>query len=210
MNITINKKDYKVKYTIRALFIFEQITGKSFEIKTLLDHYVFFYSMILANNEDNVISWDDFIDAVDNDKTLIEQLNKIITEYQTKDNLFDDSDKENNDSKKKLSLSELYAILTLQLHLSPEYVMDRMEFYEIRALMKYQYYAHKDNWEQARLISYLIAQVNSKKQLKLSDIIEFEWDKENIELNKSVSNEEIAKLREQAKLVALQLQNNLG
>lgn len=106
-------------------------------------------------------------------------------------------------------MSELYAILTLQLHLPPDYVMDKMEFYEIRAVMKYQYYAYKDNWEQARLISYLVAQVNSKKKLKLSDIMEFEWDKDNAALNKSVSNEEIAKLREDAKKVALMLQNDL-
>lgn len=75
--------------------------------------------------------------------------------------------------------------------------------------MKYQHYAYKDNWEQARLISYLIAQVNSKKKLKLSDIIEFEWDKDNAALNSSVSNEEIAKLRMEAQKVALMLQNDL-
>lgn len=100
MNITINNKVYKVKYTIRALFIFEQITGKPFEIKTLLDNYVFFYSMILANNEDNIIQWDEFIDAIDNDSKLVEQLNKIVTDYQNKDNLFDDSDNKDGDLKK--------------------------------------------------------------------------------------------------------------
>ena len=100
MNITINKKEYKVKYTIRALFIFEQITGKPFEIKTLLDNYVFFYSMILANNEDNIIQWDEFIDAIDNDSKLVEQLNKIVADYQNKDNLFDDSEDKDNELKK--------------------------------------------------------------------------------------------------------------
>lgn len=58
--ITINNTEYKVKYTIRALFIFEQITGKAFEIKTLLDNYIFFYSMILANNPDNILDWNVF------------------------------------------------------------------------------------------------------------------------------------------------------
>ena len=33
--IKINGIDYKIKYTIRALFIFEQITGKAFKIETL-------------------------------------------------------------------------------------------------------------------------------------------------------------------------------
>ena len=68
--ITINNKEYKVKYTIRALFIFEQITGKAFEIKTLLDNYIFFYSMILANNPDNILDWNVFIDALDSDPSI--------------------------------------------------------------------------------------------------------------------------------------------
>lgn len=84
MILTINKKKYTVKYTIRALFIFEQITGKAFEIKTLLDNYVFFYSMIVANNPDSVLEWDDFIDALDNDKKLLAQLNKFMTEQRRK------------------------------------------------------------------------------------------------------------------------------
>lgn len=88
MEITINKKQYKVKYTIRALFIFEQITGKPFEIKSLLDNYIFFYSMILANNPDEVLDWDVFLDALDNDRDLIAQLNGLVEDYQRKDNTF--------------------------------------------------------------------------------------------------------------------------
>ena len=68
--ITINNTEYKVKYTIRALFIFEQITGKAFEIKTLLDNYIFFYSMILANNPDNILDWNVFIDALESDPSI--------------------------------------------------------------------------------------------------------------------------------------------
>lgn len=88
MTLTINNKDYTIKYTIRALFIFEQITGKAFEIKTVLDNYLFLYSLILANNQDNPLTWDEFVEAIDNDKGVLEQLNKVITDYQNKDNLF--------------------------------------------------------------------------------------------------------------------------
>lgn len=90
MILTINNKDYTIKYTIRALFIFEQITGKAFEIKTVLDNYLFLYSLILANNQDNPLTWDEFVEAIDNDKGVLEQLNKVITDYQNKDNLFGD------------------------------------------------------------------------------------------------------------------------
>jgi hypothetical protein len=32
-----------------------------------------------------------------------------------------------------------------------------MELFEVKAVMEYEYYAHKDGWEQARLVAYLIA-----------------------------------------------------
>lgn len=102
--ITINGEDYKVKYTIRALFLMEQITGKPFEIKTLLDNYLFFYCMILANNKDKekILSWDEFVDALDDDKELMKQLTEIQMEEQKKNELLaDDKDKEGKTSKKK-------------------------------------------------------------------------------------------------------------
>ena len=92
MKITINKKQYKVKYTIRALFIFEQITGKPFNISTLFDNYLFFYCLLLANNPDNVIEWEEFIDAIDSDKDLYQQLSKAVTDYQKQDNLLSGED----------------------------------------------------------------------------------------------------------------------
>lgn len=91
--IKINNKEYKVKYTIRALFIFEQITGKAFEVKTLLDNYIFFYSMILANNPDDVLDWNVFIDALDSDPSIFKQLNTLVENEQKKQQiLVDDSD----------------------------------------------------------------------------------------------------------------------
>lgn len=89
--ITINNTEYKVKYTIRALFIFEQITGKAFEIKTLLDNYIFFYSMILANNPDNILDWNVFIDALDSDPSIFQQLNQLVENEQKKQLLLCDN-----------------------------------------------------------------------------------------------------------------------
>ena len=85
--IKINDKEYKVKYTIRALFIYEQITGKPFAINTLMDNYIFFYSLILANNLDDVLEWDTFIDALDADHSIYEQFNQIVEEEEKKKKL---------------------------------------------------------------------------------------------------------------------------
>lgn len=98
--VTINGVDYKIKYTIRALFIMEQITGKPFQVTTLLDNYIFFYSMILANNPDNILNWNDFIDALDNDPNLFKQLTEIGNSFTKKDSMFQ-QDEEDGESKKK-------------------------------------------------------------------------------------------------------------
>lgn len=83
--------------------------------------------------------------------------------------------------------------------LPPEYVLDKIEWYEINALMQYQYYSLKDNWEQARLIAFMIAQTNSKRKLKLQDIVPFTWeeDEEN-EDNKPITKSEIERLKARA------------
>ena len=90
--IKINDKEYKVKYTIRALFYWEQITGKPFAINTLLDNYLFFYCMILANNPDDVLEWDQFLNAIDNDPTLFSQINSTVEDSQKKDELFNNEE----------------------------------------------------------------------------------------------------------------------
>lgn len=83
--------------------------------------------------------------------------------------------------------------------LPPEYVLDKIEWYEINALMQYQYYSLKDNWEQARLIAFMIAQTNSKRKLKLQDIVPFAWDDdEENEDNKPITKSEIERLKARA------------
>lgn len=98
--IKIGGEEYRIKYTIRALFMFEQITGKAFEIKTLLDNYVFFYCMILANNKDKVLEWDDFLDALDNDKELFATMNAIVNVQEKQKKIFDNSATDDNGEKK--------------------------------------------------------------------------------------------------------------
>ena len=66
----------------------------------------------------------------------------------------------------------------MQCGISPKYVLDEMQMYEINALMDNKHLAVKDSWEQSRMIAYIIAQVNSKKKLNPDDIIKFSWDEE--------------------------------
>ena len=95
--IKINGEEYVIKYTIRALFnmavqiSFEEITGKPFKINTLLDNYIFFYCMLLANNKDKVLDWDSYLDALDSDTTLFSQMTEIVNKAEEEKKVFDNS-----------------------------------------------------------------------------------------------------------------------
>lgn len=79
MEITIKDQTYKVKYSIRCLFVFEQLTGNTFKLEKLMDEYILFYSMILANNPDTTLTFDEFIDECDTDPSLVIKLQQYIT-----------------------------------------------------------------------------------------------------------------------------------
>lgn len=79
----------------------------------------------------------------------------------------------------------------------PKYVLDEMEAYEVNSALKYSYYAQKDNWEQARLIAYIVAQCNSKRTLTMQDIVKFHWEEE-AQGDTRITKEEIEMLKAQA------------
>lgn len=100
--IKIKGKKYNFKYTIRALFIFESITGKPFEIKNLFDNYVFLYSILIANNPNQTMLFDDFINCLDDDPSIYKQLNEILNEHNKMEQLLEgDKEEENGELKKK-------------------------------------------------------------------------------------------------------------
>lgn len=66
--------------------------------------------------------------------------------------------------------------------------------------MDYEYLAHKDSWEQSRLIAYMMAQCNSTKQLKITDIVKFYWENGDGDTDSTaISNEDVERLKEKAK-----------
>ena len=74
-----------------------------------------------------------------------------------------------------------------------------MEWYEIESCLKGLENKNKSGWEQARFISYIIAQVNSRKNLKPTDILSFTWDKPITRDETSISNSDVQRLKDKAK-----------
>ena len=104
--ITINGVEYKVKRTIKAMFIMEQITGHPFAINTLQEQYLFFWCMLYANNPDTCLDYDDFLNAIDDDNDLIQQLLRLNDDENTRDEMLsgeDGKDGEDGEDKKKVA-----------------------------------------------------------------------------------------------------------
>lgn len=90
--------------------------------------------------------------------------------------------------------------------LSPSYVLDEMEFYEVKALLKYQYYKDKDSWEQTRLLGFITAKSHGAKNLKLTELMKFDWEKEQERKPQFISDTDMKRLREKAQWL---VENNL-
>lgn len=174
--------------------LFEQITNKMFNIESLSDELVFFYCILLASNPDDTMTFDEFMDSVDDNPTLLVQFQQFLADEASKRNVY--GKVEDNEKKKSLTVTEIYQTLVIQCGISPDYVLDAMQMYEVQPLIQAMHLKHRDSWEQSRMIAYIIAQVNSRKKLSPTDIVRFVWD-DNKETG--ISNEDIERLRQKAK-----------
>lgn len=96
--ILINGKEYKIKYGIRAMLIAEQITQKPFSLENMNEQLVFLYSCLLAADNSLSMSYEEFLDAVDEDMSIIIRFGKYLAEQQKKEkNIL----KENKSKKKE-------------------------------------------------------------------------------------------------------------
>lgn len=87
----------------------------------------------------------------------------------------------------------------IQLGYDPEYVLDKMKLYEANVALKYSYLKHKDAWEQARLVAYMEAATHSTKSMKMSDLMEFSWEKDERPETKPLTEADRRRLRAKAR-----------
>ena len=77
--------------------------------------------------------------------------------------------------------------------------MSDLQDFEVELLYENLKYADRPSWEQNRLLAFILAQVNSKKRLEMTDIMSFPWEENYEEKNIEMSNEDRDRLREKAK-----------
>ena len=67
----------------------------------------------------------------------------------------------------------------LQCGVQPDYVLDRMNFYEIEALLENLWMKNKESWEQTRVQAYITAQTQSTKKIDMNDMMSFPWESDS-------------------------------
>lgn len=78
--ITIGGKEYKLRYTMRGQFVYEHIAGVPFSPDKLLNVYLLIFCFLLVNNEDFRMTFDEFINALDEEPETIGAIMKWMEE----------------------------------------------------------------------------------------------------------------------------------
>lgn len=71
-------QDFKLKYGLRAMFMFEQITERPFKIETMLDEYILLYSCLISVKDNPSLDFNEFIDYCDEHPELLTEFNEYM------------------------------------------------------------------------------------------------------------------------------------
>lgn len=85
--------------------------------------------------------------------------------------------------------------------MSIEYFMDELQDYEVNSILECIPYLERNEWERSRYSIYSNVQLNISKKIKPTDIMKFEWDKDIITEDTSISNSDIERLKRKAELI---------
>lgn len=87
MKVRIKEQEVELRYSMRSLFMYENITGASFNPKSLQDFCTFFYCVVCSSNKDLDLTFDDFIDEViDPQPELMNQFAEWLSKTMQKNN----------------------------------------------------------------------------------------------------------------------------
>ena len=90
MKITIDNREYELKYSFRTLMVYENITNKSFEPKSLTDIINLFYSCIIVNDltkGNTTITYDNFLDWLEKNPVVLTEFSNWLLDIFNTNNL---------------------------------------------------------------------------------------------------------------------------
>lgn len=102
MTIKIKDREVTLKYSFRALMLYENIQKKSFNPETTTDVLVFMFCVIMGSDKDIDLDFNEFLDMVDENPNLVIMFSNWLTTEINKQNTL--SPEEEEDEKKKVKM----------------------------------------------------------------------------------------------------------
>lgn len=107
MKFKYNEKEYELKYSFRALIIYENITKKNFNPSSISDIVIFFYSILCASGKGDVFDFNVFMDIIDDNPQLVTEFSEWLTSTLTMQNKISPIDEaETSKAEKKIKEEE--------------------------------------------------------------------------------------------------------
>lgn len=94
MKFNYKDKEYELKYSFRALIIYENITKKNFNPTSISDILIFFYSILCASGKGDVFDFNEFMDIIDEKPSLVTEFSEWLTQTLTMNTSLSPLDKE--------------------------------------------------------------------------------------------------------------------
>lgn len=85
MKVTIKGREYEIRFSLRVLFKYEEVCGHPFDGKRLQELYMLMHCALLALNEDYTLTFDELIDYCDDDKSVFETFQQVLSDSQKRD-----------------------------------------------------------------------------------------------------------------------------
>lgn len=192
-------KKYDIRLTFRAMCMYEAMTEKSFFDLDMDDSEAVIralYCMFISSTGLRM-TLDVFINLINDAQVFkwlsyeFEKIGKFNGQFASKK----DEKKAGAEEKKgksEMKARDLAGFLIVRCGMSPEYVYDRMQYYEIEDYMRAYEAQQKDMYERERLWTYIgiSPHIDSKKIKSPEDILKFPWEnaekKSELEKNKEL------------------------
>ena len=100
MKIVIKGEELELKYSFRALIIYENIMQKSFDPKGISEVITFFYCIILGSKKDIQFTYDEFLEWLDENPAALGEFSQWILKVVEKNNELMMKNVSNEDKKK--------------------------------------------------------------------------------------------------------------
>ena len=81
MTVNINNQEIELRVGFRAFLLYEAMTDKSFAGGGLSESLFFFYAVVFSSDKSKSISWEVFLDWLDENPDELEKFNDFLIAY---------------------------------------------------------------------------------------------------------------------------------